>query len=278
MSYLEQFINQQNSEATKTTYRRGLVSFLETLETEDLPDRPSVEDVIAWKEWMATLSGWSDKTQATYWAAVRSYYDWLTRQGIITLNPFLAVKSPRTLTNKTPNVPSEAAFTALMREADKCPTMDAAIVYALASGLRESEVIDLQVEDVINNGNTVILRVVGKGYKQRMVPLGEKASSRIFRWIGQMKYSDSGFVFMKDGRKLSRRQIQCVVSRICVKIGVTGVSPHSLRHHFATRMVRAGVDVFTLQKLLGHSSVSTTQIYVNMNTDDLVAAVAKDTM
>jgi len=153
----------------------------------------------------------------------------------------------------------------------------AIVLTFLDCGLRVGELKDLAINDVNLIRGT--LEVMGKGSRQRQVYFGRRLSRILKEWIAQRTLSLSGEAFFCDpqGYELSRHQIHHMIYRLAKRSGITGVrcSPHTLRHTFATQFIRNGGDPFSLQRLLGHSDISTTMIYVHMAGTALREAHAK---
>ena len=149
---------------------------------------------------------------------------------------------------------------------------DLAIVELMySSGLRVSETANINIDDFEEEMS--FLRVLGKGAKTRLVPIGRYAKNAIYNWIDERtKYSEDTnalFINLKGGR-LSVRSIQLRLKRLAIKQGLPPVHPHMLRHSFATHMLESSGDLRTIQELLGHSSLSTTQIYTKLDYQHLV--------
>lgn len=270
------FIAQQNSPATQDTYERGirLLSGFTRKLYADITDA----DLVAWKGYMARI-GWKPATQRIYWTAARSFYHWLVGSGRIARSPFDAVKPPERVKNRKPRVPKGDIRTLLDATDDSWRgKRDRAILHLLANGLRIGEVVGLRSDSLTFEAEyeAVVLRVVGKGQKERLVPLGEHTITALQPWL-EVSGKDSVWLFANlDLTQMTTRQVREVVERAKKASGRTGLSAHSLRHHYATRLVRAGADVFSVQKLMGHESLSTTQIYVGLDLADTVKAASLD--
>lgn len=270
------FLAQFSSTATRQTYQIAIRLFTEACGGKE-PALVTVEDVLAWK---TSMSNQKPNTQYTRWVAVKSYFSWLVRCGTIAKNPFELVRGPSRVANYTPRIPTDEAVRAILAWEATTPRdyRDKTVVTLCANGLRIAEICSLGWEDVQIEGNEVTLRVLGKGQKERIVPLSVPAARAMALWHDARGYPQAGPVFTDyvSGSPMTTRQVQSAFGRITDLVGVKGLSPHALRHHYATRLIRAGVDVFSVQKLLGHSSVSTTQVYVNLDISDLKRAAALD--
>ena len=138
-----------------------------------------------------------------------------------------------------------------------------------SSGLRVSELVSLQLSQLSHDANC--LKVVGKGSKERLVPFGEEAARWLKRYLAegraQLQRAPSDALFLsRRGSALTRQMFWTIVTRAAAAVGIKGkISPHALRHSFATHMVDNGADLRSVQLLLGHNSISTTQIYVQVS-------------
>ena len=245
----DQFIDMQNSEHTKRAYRLDLDKWFAFLGDRE----PSIQTALEFREFLieSVASGSALRTFTT----VRSYYHWLGGD-----NPFERVKAPKRLSGWVPVVPSDDSVNAVM---DVCDSgMERAILACLANGLRAQEVCDLSVEDFYLDPDydRWILRVTGKGQKLRLVPVNDETAEALIDVLPAR-----GRVF----RSLNPRKVHYIVEKLAKRAGVA-MHPHALRHNYATRLVRAGADVFSLQGLLGHARPETTGVYVNLNLSDLV--------
>lgn len=277
MTPLALFLSQQNSDHTRATYARGIAVFFAF--TGKSHETVTDADVIAFK---ASLSHLSAATQYIRWTACRSYFNWLVRSGRLPHSPFEAVKAPKTIANLSPRIPTDAQYAQLFTRiplVEDRDWRDRAVLYALGNGLRCAEVVSAKVDDFayIEQYACFVLRVVGKGEKERLVPFGGGASESVNEWLNR-RVSSSDRIFTDGDKAMTVRQVQSAVVRASKRANVKGVTAHSLRHHYATRLIRAGASVFTVKELLGHVSVATTQRYVNLDMSDKVAASRLDPM
>ncbi|MFZ9676728.1 MAG: site-specific tyrosine recombinase XerD [Quisquiliibacterium sp.] len=202
----------------------------------------------------------------------RRYFRWLLRQGLRQDDPTLSIRSARQ-PPRFPKTLSEAQVEALLA----APSLDsplglrdrAMLELLYASGLRVSELVSVRtVELGLNEG---IVRVVGKGDKQRLVPIGDEARHWIETYLSQARRellggaaSDALFVTRRGG-PMTRQMFWTLVKRYAIVAGVTApLSPHALRHAFATHLLNHGADLRVVQMLLGHADISTTQIYTHV--------------
>lgn len=223
-------------------------------------------------------SGLKKSTIARKLSTVRSFLRNAGRDGWIADNPAETVRAPRVPQSLPRNLTVDEMFHLLdhIEGEDPASLRDRAILELLyATGLRVGELVSLDIDDVDLPGT--LLRVVGKGSKERMVPFGRKAQSSLKRWMGAALPLRKGstspealFLNLRGGR-LSDRSVRRILHRRLDEAAVLArVSPHALRHSFATHLLGAGADLRSIQELLGHSSLSTTQRYTHVNADALM--------
>lgn len=267
---IDQFVDQQTSPNTRRAYRTDLTRWVAFLDGR----HPTMDDVIQFKQGLeAALAPASARR---VFAAVRSYYRWVGGE-----NPFDRVKAPQSISNQTPKTPSDAAVNRLL---DAVDTSDLnglrhkAILTLLANGLRAQEVADLGEDDLFfeQEYGAFILRVTGKGRKERLVPATPEAVAAVHAFRVQDQRRPATLLFDYDLSPLTYEQVRFAVDRWATAAGLEGMHPHALRHHYATRLTRAGVNVLHLQKLLGHARADTTQQYVGLDLGDLVEAAQRD--
>jgi integrase/recombinase XerD len=212
---------------------------------------------------------YSARSTARLLSCLRQFYRVLLREGRSVADPTLLVDSPR-LPRSLPKALSESEVEALLRAPPDTPLglRDRAMLELMyASGLRVSELVGIGAGGV--NLRQGVLRVVGKGGKERLVPLGEEASHWLSRYVAEsrpllLKGSRSEALFVSNRRAAMTRQMFWVlVKKHAATAGISAarISPHVLRHSFATHLLNHGADLRALQLMLGHSSLSTTQIY-----------------
>jgi tyrosine recombinase XerC len=205
-------------------------------------------------------------------AAVGSLHDHLVRTGVAAQNPAELLASPR-LESRLPRVLRPDQLAALL---DRIPASGplevrdrAMLELAYACGLRAEEIINLDLDDP--DFDSEALRVTGKGSKTRMVPMGEPASRALERYLRTARpalatsRAERAMFLSRRGRRLSPSDVRRRLERWVRDAAVAGhVSPHTLRHSFATHLLEGGADLRSIQELLGHASVSTTQVYTRV--------------
>ncbi len=256
------------SPLTISAYRRDLAQFAGQAGTRWTDDPQPLIDFVA----ALQRTGAKGSTQARKSAAVRSFYAFALREGHATRDVPALIDAPRPGTY----LPDVLAPEDIVRILDAPPPdepigiRDRAILELLyACGLRVSELVGLDT-DRVDMANQQV-RVIGKGNKERRVPMGDEARERLHRYrIGPRESWTAGkptaavFVGLR-GRRLSRESVWSLVKRWAEVAGVTErVSPHTFRHSFATHLLEGGADLRVVQTLLGHASISTTQLYTHL--------------
>jgi len=209
-------------------------------------------------------------------SAIRSFYRFLAREEIIPADPTINLPAPR-LVRQLPSVlPIEEVQRLLAQPDVSTPRglRDRAMLELLyATGLRVSELVGLRRGEV--NLEMGLVRCVGKGSKERIVPVGRPALEALGQYLGAREDASPALFLGNRGRSLSRVSCWRMIGRYARQAGIkTAISPHTLRHSFATHMLDGGADLRTIQELLGHVSVATTQIYTHVSVDRLREAYA----
>jgi integrase/recombinase XerC len=285
--YLEHLQGErQLSPQTLRAYEHDLVTFHEFLSRDFLgkePDeiRPREVDALAVRSFLAALTrqGLGKRSQGRALSAVRSLFRFACREGILEANPAQAVRTPKAPTILPRHLrPGEVESLIEAPEGDEpLVRRDRAILELLyAAGLRVSELVGLDWTDVDLSARVV--RVMGKGSKERMVPFGRPAAEALRRWLDAWETvrdanDDAAPVFLNHrGSRLTDRSVRRVIDKWVEAAAVArGVHPHTLRHTFATHLLENGADLRAIQELLGHSSLSTTQRYTHLEVDRLLA-------
>ena len=258
---------------TLAAYRRDLVAFggwLATTRNQAL-DAAVSGDVEAYLAWRFSQHA-QPRSAARYTAALKRFYRYLLRENRINVDPTLNLGSPK-LPRSLPKSLAEADVERLLESADIHTALglrDRAMLETLyATGLRVSELVSLKLTAL--NANDGVLRVTGKGNKDRLVPLGEEAVLWLTRYLADSRplllgQQPSAAVFVTArGEGMTRQAFWYLIKRRAVAAGITRpLSPHTLRHAFATHLLNHGADLRVVQMLLGHSDISTTQIYTHV--------------
>ncbi|WP_454254643.1 site-specific tyrosine recombinase XerD [Pseudomonas sp. Marseille-Q8238] len=257
---------------TRDAYRSDLGHFHAWLQARglELPSvgREIILDHLAWR----LAEGYQARSTARFLSGVRGFYRYLLREGLISEDPTLQVDLPQ-IGRPLPKSLSEADVEALLQAPeldDPIGLRDRAMLEVLyACGLRVTELISLTLEQV--NLRQGVLRVFGKGSKERLVPMGEEAIAWIERYVREArpflldgKPSDVLFPSLR-GEQMTRQTFWHRIKHQARVAGISkALSPHTLRHAFATHLLNHGADLRVVQMLLGHSDLSTTQIYTHI--------------
>lgn len=228
------------------------------------------------RAFLAQLSelGYSAATMARKIATLRSFHKWLQRFGAITQNPMTLIRTPRQ-SKRLPKAISVNDVERLLAAPDSNTPLgsrDRAMLETLYStGIRVSELVGINLNDVDETGQALMVR--GKGKRERIVPLGSHALRAISEWItmrervGRAGEGTSPLFINRDGGRISTRSVRRKLSKYLESSGLDpAISPHTLRHSFATHLLDNGADLRAVQELLGHRSLSTTQIYTHLTT------------
>jgi len=265
------------SENTLEAYRRDLMKLMDWLAKKgEILISAGREDLL---QLLAeeVAAGRSPRSLSRYLSGYRQFYRWLVRERIITQDPTTLIESPK-LGRGLPKALSENQIEALLEAPDTTRPLglrDRAMLEVMyATGLRVSELCGLQLANL--NLNQGVIRIMGKGQKERLVPLGGEAEDWLTRFLsdvrpGLLKGSQSPFVFITARKtSLSRQAFWYMVRRHCRQAGIDKtISPHMLRHSFATHLLNHGADLRVVQLLLGHSDLSSTQIYTHIAREGL---------
>jgi integrase/recombinase XerC len=273
-AFLRHLTVERNASAhTLRSYRSDLTEFQRFLAERGVAGLVAA-DSRAMRAWLAALHarGLDPASVGRKLAALRSCCRFLVRRGVIERNHAREVRGPRQPRKLVSFLPLDEAKQLVDGRAVGGATRprDVAILELLyASGLRVSELSGLDVDALDRADGTV--RVHGKGGKERIVPYGAQAARALEAWLGT-RGEQSGPLFTNPrGRRLSVRSVHTIVRRWARAAGITRrVSPHTLRHTFATHLLDRGADLRMIQELLGHSRLSTTQRYTHVASDQLM--------
>jgi len=273
LSYLE--IEKNYSAHTILNYRIDLNEFIAFI--GDVPVRKI--DYLRLRKYFAVLRQrqLKPRTVSRKLSSLRSFFRFLHREGLITENPAVLMMSPK-LDKVLPKFLSESEVSQLI-EAPKVSRSagrrDRAILETLYStGIRVSELVGLDIKDV--DFITNIIKVAGKGKKERIVPVGDKALDAIKEYVDNRSARSPAVFLNKNGQRLSDRSVRNIVNKHILSTSVLmNVSPHVLRHSFATHLLDRGADLRSVQELLGHANLSTTQIYTHVTTERLKSVYSK---
>jgi tyrosine recombinase XerC len=233
-------------------------------------------DYLFLRKYLAVLKekNLGSRTVSRHLSALRSFFRFLVREGYLKSNPIQILSSPKA-EKHLPSFMTEEEVSRLIESAhakdasDERGLRDRAILETFYStGLRISELTGLRTEDV--DFISGVVKVMGKGRKERIAPIGESAIKAIREYLRNRK-KQSGYLFLnRAGNHIGVRGVRLIVDKYIRITGQKqGVSPHTLRHSFATHLLNRGADLRTVQELLGHANLSTTQIYTHLTTERL---------
>lgn len=282
-NYLNYLKLKNYSSHTLLNYRIDLEQFVEYMRGKQLSswEQVGVNEIRAYLAYLTGL-GLARTTIARKIASLRSFFKYLTLQGVVDQNPLLNLRTPKR-PKKLPAFLYTREIQELLRFEDATPKglRDRAIIEVLyGSGIRVSELTGLDLGDLdLGRG---YLRVYGKGAKERLAFLGEKGCKALADYLrkGRPFYlvrgsePDERAVFLnKNGTRLSARSIRRLLDAYVRRAALEKkVSPHTLRHSFATHLLEGGADLRAVQELLGHVNISTTQIYTHLSRDQVKKA------
>lgn len=267
IEYLE--VERGLSENTLEAYRRDLTAF------SDFFNELGIEDFSDIKRNHINLyiKNLHDKKYATtsitrVIASLRGCFSWLAANEVISHNPALSIEQPK-LPKRLPKVLTIQEIEQILQN-QLSITENAIIELLYAAGLRVSELTELTLQNI--DLNSLYIRCFGKGSKERIVPIGHKAEFAIKKYLKEREYIakkynvSSKFLFLNnDGRKMTRQDIYTIIHKLGNDIIHKSISPHIFRHSFATHLLENGADLRVVQELLGHSDVSTTQLYTHVS-------------
>lgn len=267
LRYLE--IEKNASKHTLLNYKLDLDNFKKFLDTKTLQQ----VDYLEIRKYLAFLKqiNLKSRTVARHLSCLKSFFHFLTKEGYAKINPAQALSNPK-LEKKLPIFLSEEEVTKLIESPGlETPAglRDRAILETLYStGIRVSELTALNFDSI--DFISGIVKVLGKGKKERLVPIGDKAIRAIRNYLDKRNNQSTILFLNKNNRRLSDRGIRLILDKYIHLISLREkISPHVLRHTFATHLLNHGADLRSVQELLGHASLSTTQIYTHVTTQRL---------
>ncbi len=263
---------------TIISYRRDLNNYLDFIEKSHIEVLSKIsKDNITNFMLAQRDKGIAPNSVARRLAAIRMFHRFLTRERILKTDPSTLIDSPK-LWKRVPDTLTVNEVEVLIAQPDLRNTQgirDKAILETLyATGMRVSEAVNLKKDNV--NLDISFLRCIGKGNKERIIPLGKKAVASIIRYLkvsrpDLLKNKESEFFFVnRFGKKISRQSLWKIIKKYAKLAHIKkSIKPHTLRHSFATHLLEHGADLRSVQEMLGHSDISTTQIYTHIDKDRL---------
>jgi len=263
-------IERQVSPHTLSNYQRQLVRVVEILQHAGIQQWQQVTpSVVRFVIAQSHKDGLHEKSLALRLSALRRFLSYLVQLGELKVNPATGISAPKQAKHLPKNIDTEQVQQLLANDSkEPIDIRDRAIIELLySSGLRLSELQGLNLNSI--NIRVRDVRVIGKGNKERVVPLGRYASHAIQQWLKVrllFNPKDEALFVSQLGNRMSHRAIQMRLETWGIRQGLNShLNPHKLRHSFATHMLEASSDLRAVQELLGHSNLSTTQIYTHLN-------------
>ncbi|WP_425390662.1 site-specific tyrosine recombinase XerD [Ekhidna sp.] len=260
-----------------------LQQFFEIKEREVLPTKVVQQDLIDFLEFINEL-GMSAYTQARMVSGLKAFFRFLVYEEVITKDPSELIEAPK-LGRKLPDtldLPEiEELFSAIDMSTNEGQRNRAMLETLYSSGLRVSELINLKISNI--HDDIGFLRIIGKGSKERLVPIGRSALKHIKIFRDEVRvhidvkqgFEDHLFV-TKRGKAISRVMVFMIIKDLAAKIGLKkNISPHTFRHSFATHLIEGGADLRAVQEMLGHESITTTEIYTHLDRDYLKQVITQ---
>ena len=275
-SYLK--LEKSQSEHTIEAYIRDvrkLYNFLNFSEIDSTITSITLNDLKSFLDWLNDFQI-APSTQARILSGIKSFYNYLIIENLIDYDPTELIEAPR-IGRKLPDILSIEEIDQLITAIDLSKTegtRNKAIIEILYScGLRVSELINLKLSNL--HFNEGFVNVIGKGNKERLVPIGSSASKYINIYLEtirnhqEIENGHEDFIFLnRRGKQLTRVMIFTIIKQLAEKVGISkNVSPHTFRHSFATHLVEGGADLRAIQEMLGHASITTTEIYTHLDTN-----------
>lgn len=265
--YLEKERNY--SENTINSYQSDLIIYRDYLTSKKINykevDKNIIREYLKWLE----SEHKSFSTISRYITSLRVFYKYMMDNNLISSNPFLLIHNPKK-EKKLPNYLEYQDIVKLIDTASKSENSlrDVLIIELLyATGIRVSELCNIKINDINIDDNSI--RIMGKGSKERIVYFGLSAKIALNKYLYSNNIKEYLFVNNKD-EKISRSSVEDIINKISFKAGLKNkVSPHTLRHSFATHLLNEGANLRSVQELLGHSNLSTTQIYTHVSNERL---------
>ncbi|HEU4719620.1 MAG TPA: site-specific tyrosine recombinase XerD [Bacteroidia bacterium] len=260
-----------------------LVQYLEYSGTPLSAAQIDAKHIRGFLNWISEL-GMTATSQARILSGIRAFYHFMLMENMLTADPTELIEGPKTM-RKLPDTLSNDDIEKLLASIDRSTPegeRNVAIIETLYScGLRVSELVNLRISDLFTGEGYI--RVIGKGNKERLVPIGGMAVKQIRNYMENVrvhiaiKKGQEDFLFLsKRGTKLTRVMIFTMVKTLAEKCGLRKkISPHTFRHSFATELVEGGADLRAVQEMLGHSSITTTEIYTHIDREFLRSQVKR---
>ena len=266
------------SEYTIKNYLIHITKFFDYLASKKINyDKLSKDNIIDYLKYLDAKK-YTNRSISLILSSIRSFFDFLFSEKVIDKNIFNLVHNPK-LEKKLPNFLSYEEYRNIYDsiEEDNVLNIRNKLIIELlyATGMRVSELVNLQTESI--NYNDKSIRLLGKGKKERIVYYGEYAEKILAKYL-DVRNSNSEFLILNNkGNKITVRGVEKIIDKISITAAVKNhVTPHTFRHTFATHLLNYGADIKSVQELLGHSSLNTTEIYTHITNDYLKEVYLKN--
>ncbi len=258
-----------------------LLQFLEVKGKKVSPKKIQSKDIREFMQWIA-LMGLSAKSQSRILSGIKAFFRYLILEDELKHNPTDLIEAPK-VGRKLPDTLSREEVITLLESVDLSHPQGernrAMLEVLYGCGLRVSELINLKLTDWHQNEGFV--KVIGKGNKQRLAPIGSIAEKHLTTYLQQIRSHQKrvkgheNFIFLnRNGKQLSRVMVFYIIKDLAIKNNIQKkISPHTFRHSFATHLIEGGADLRAVQEMLGHESITTTEIYTHLDRDYLKEAI-----
>ncbi len=282
--YLD-YLKEQKNYSTNTidSYRRDIELFLNFIKDEGYSFENVDNNLIRNFLRFEVIQGKSKRTNQRRIIALRRFYAWLLKNEYVKYNPFISIKTPKH-DKKLPSFLHEEEIELLIeadaKREDFLAKRDHAIIILLySSGIRVSELISLKLQDINLRQRT--MRIVGKGKKERIVPFSNLSLEALNDYLrncrnyvlekNKISNPTNALFINAKGEQITSRGVQYILKNVEERTGINlGLHPHKMRHTFATHLLEKGADLRTIQEILGHTSLETTQVYTHVTTNKMV--------
>ena len=277
---LERSLSQNSVDAYLNDVTK-LNQFFEAKEIDKTPLKVATQDLQEFLVWVNEL-GMAPRTQARVLSGLKAFFNYLVLEDLMDANPAEVIESPK-LGRKLPDTLEfheiEELFAAIDMSTPEGFRNRTILETMYSSGLRVSEVINLKITNIFFD--IEFLKILGKGNKERLVPIGSSALKYLKMYLEEVrvhldiKPGNEDFAFLnRRGRSLTRVMIFTIIKNLAKEINLKkNISPHTFRHSFATHLIEGGADLRVVQEMLGHESITTTEIYTHLDRDYLKSVI-----
>jgi integrase/recombinase XerC len=280
LDYLE--IEKNYSQNTIKQYKYDLLLFKKIINVDLLFAQTS--DIRAFLANLKRERNYSAKTLMRKQATLRSFYKFCVKQKKMNSNPVLDIESPKIPQRIAISLTEQERHLMFKAAREKTYTIQGKrnytiLVFLYYTGLRVHELINLNLSDLMQDELKTTIKVIGKGNKERQIPMHPEVKTVLNIWLEnreKLKCMNNAIFVNSNGKRLTIRRVQQFIKSLALEAGITkNITPHKLRHTFGTQLLEKGANLIDIQNLLGHSSLSTTQIYVHTNKENLTNAVER---